>query len=221
MLAPKTITHPEEITETLSRLGPGLSRCAFVDALTMGLAARARTTVWDPVNAPGYNMWQKTVFGLRAQLVPEGWQPMSVNNWEIVTFIDTQAIIVASSGDADTGRPLGFPCTRREKGAMAVEASHQNALALHENLLDIAGTAAPDQGNTWYLLFFVDEEEVRFELSMPAKFRELRAGSGPKQRVSEWAMRLVFSPIRLEPVSLVDQEPDFGPEIDVVVRRRS
>ena len=214
MPEPRIITHPYDIAATLAALGPGLSRDSLKEALLKGLAAKRQTSPWHPITAAGYNAWAGTVFGLRFKLVPQGWIYESKSLWEIVAYPPTQAVIAVASGDSDTGRPDGMPCTKREKGPQAEEAIRQ----VRQAQLPLSPASSDDSdspncplGNTWFLLYFFDEREIRFELSMPA---EMNA----KHQVSNWLTRAIFDPLPLHPI--VDPTPDFGAAIDVPVRRK-
>jgi hypothetical protein len=66
---------------------------------------------------------------------------------------------------------------------------------------------------TWLLLFYCDEHELRAELSLPASM-------GHDGRPDAWKERIILPSTSLDPI-VPNVKPDFGPELNVDVKRRA
>ena len=70
-----------------------------------------------------------------------------------------------------------------------------------------------DKRVTWLLLMHTAEDELRAELSLPASM-------GHDGRIDAWKERIILPSTPLDPIESIDF-PDFGPDLEVDVRRRA
>lgn len=210
-----TRTDPQDVDEALGWLG--LTQKLLSDAATAGVLARLSCTLNDAPLFPPLSQWAVTLRVLRESLLPLGWSKSNEGNYCIVIDPSGENAIAVATGCPNTGVavPGKLPTTKCPKGPSTVSALCINA----ELLVDLFPETVPEPkviGNeqhlTWLLLFFVDEKELRVELSLPASM-------GHDGHVDAWSERIILSPVPLKPVE-PDAEPDFGPEIEVAIKRR-
>lgn len=119
---------------------------------------------------------------------------------------DGRMAIVVSSGSPETGNPKGHPTTLYRKGKRSLEGlrTNQSQLELFES--EAAGTAPM----LWFLLIYVDGEDVLVELSLPLDVD----GDG---HVDDWLTRIVVRPDP-SPGDGTRQKIDEDLDIDVLPR---
>jgi hypothetical protein len=102
--------------------------------------------------------------------------------------------IVATTGDAVTGYPVGSPSTKYAKGIQTVRAIGRDFHQLAFDFSDLyAGedfrAVDDDDLATWLLLYHVTPDQVRAELS-------LANGIDRRGHVSEWIERIILPALR-------------------------
>jgi hypothetical protein len=184
-------------------------------------AEAALCTPMDPPSMEGWTRWGRTTRYLREELVPAGWAFDNPRNLARTVHPSGEFAVVATSGDAMTGRAQGRPTTRNPKGEAterAVQVNEQLTLDLG-NLIRLPGSGRTDDTwdlRTWYLLYYADREEFRVELSLPATIQN--------GWITDWIERIILPPLPRQdtpvaaPASPDDEDP-FG-EIVVEVNRR-
>jgi hypothetical protein len=203
----------KDVDEALGELG--LAQSPFLTAALVGEIERASCTLLDAPNVPGLQQWTHCFRSLSTALVVLKW---TRDDYQLISPASNIAIRV-QSGNEDTGLQFGNPKNRTPKGATAVDAIAVNAqLELFAELPRAIKT--PDESPepskaTWFFLFFTDSQknELRCELSLPVSMD----GSG---HVTAWRTRIIMGSIPLDPVVSLP-EPDFGPDVDVEVKRKA
>jgi hypothetical protein len=143
-------------------------------------------TAFDPPSIPNTNLWGRATRAIREQLVPRGWDWDNKDQQPRTMHPSGRWAIVASSGDAATGT-VHTPSTKNPKGDATFRKVRANQAQL--DFPDMPAEVEDlDACVTWFLLIFVDEAEVRAELSMPAEINL----SG---FVTAWEVRIVLAPI--------------------------
>lgn len=193
----------------------GLSIDILLDAVRAGFTGRSSCSELDPPMYPGQTMWAHTVRRLRQGTAPIGWKPDNSNNYCVALSPEGVAIAVAT-GDANTGRPDATPSTGSPKGPCTVEAIAVNQLALDLKLPgEEAAIELPEviQRQIWLLLIYLDQSEVRAELSLPLRLDE-------QDRVTGWRERIILPSVDFDP-NQIELPSDSSPDIDIAVRRRA
>jgi len=186
-----------ESWEASNRLaGLGLEESLLIQSVQAGFSAWASCTENHPPSSPGYYAWAETVRTLREQLAPLGWSRLNEANLPLVVNQDGTIAISVSTGNENTGRTDGNPCTNSAKGprtAGVIQVNQLQELLFPEmalpsrEVLDTAGRT------TWILLMHRDihSEEIRCELSRPIGMTE-------DGHVDGWAERIILKPTQFD-----------------------
>jgi hypothetical protein len=178
-------------------------------------------TLLDPPIMEGLTRWGRTNRFLREELLPVGWTFDNPRNLPRTIHPSGQFAIVATTGDELTGLLDLLPATKYAKGYATVQAVETNE-QLTLDFVDFDLGAADGQARnasdllTWLMLFHVDDEGFRVELSLPDAIFE--------GRITSWAQRIILPVFprdddRLAALS-VSAGPDQDAEIVVEVTRR-
>jgi hypothetical protein len=183
------VVYDVEAADRLAELGLTVD---LIERAIMRAAAEAATcTAFDPPIMAGFMRYGRTVRFLREELVPQGWDYDSPRNFCRTISPNREFAIVSTSGDEATGYPEQTPTNKYPKGyatAQAVDTNGQlgfdfDGLSVEEPPL------GDDQLATWFLLYQIDGDVIRAELSLPSAMDE---GS-----ISDWEERIIlpaFSP---------------------------
>jgi hypothetical protein len=195
----------------------GVESKALLDAAGRGLAAAASFTPNHPAIAAGFMAWAETICALRDALLPLDWERVDEGNLPLtVNFEGTVAITVAT-GDEDTGRESGSPCTKSKKGPRVARAIAANQLQLFPIPVKLPQTESAGRA-TWLLLIHRDyiARELRAELSRPIAM-------GEDGRVDAWAERIILDAVPFDESFSFEPAPDApqGPDVDVEIKRRA
>jgi len=157
----------------------------------------------DPAALGGFMHWGKTVRRLRELLIPRLWRAANDGGLEtVVNEAETVAIAVCA-GDEATGNPERSPQTRYPRGPASIIAALRNNNGQGKFVFDDRVLRA-SQGlkrNTWMLLVYATEHEIRAELSLP------RSLSETSRKIVGWHERIVL------PTIIRDGKP-IGPTAD-------
>jgi hypothetical protein len=145
-------------------------------------------TALDPPIMEGLTRWGRTNRFLREELIPAGWSFDNPRNLPRTIHPSGDFAIVATTGDELTGLAELLPATKYAKGyatIQAVEVNEQLTLDFGDFDLSPNGRAAdPDVLLTWLMLFHVDEDGFRVELSLPNAIDD--------GRITGWAERIIL-----------------------------
>lgn len=200
----RILSVSDDIDARLSELG--LEEGVVTQAVLAGQAAMDSCTENDAPSIPGTLRWGVTLRRLREEL--RTWTKSDRSNFSIVISPTSDFAIAVMTGDASTGRiDIGaVPSTKYPKGPATgyIVEANQAQLSLFPKASALGML-------TYILLIASDDEELRYELSLPDLFSE-------DGYVVRWKERIVFPPIRLsdEPVGGHESEP----EIDIPVTPR-
>lgn len=157
-------------------------------------AEAAACTRLDPPILEGLTRWGRTTRFLREELVPTGWSFDNPRNLARTIHPSGEFAIVATSGDELTGvaGQLGQadlrPATKYRKGyatVRAVEDNEQLTLEFEDfELPEDARTTDAGALLTWLLLFHVDGDGFRVELSLPDAIVD--------GQITSWAERIIL-----------------------------
>ena len=178
-------------------------------------------TALDPPIMEGLTRWGRTNRFLREELIPAGWTFDNPRNLPRTIHPSGEFAIVATTGDELTGVLGLLPATKYVKGyatVRAVETNEQLTLDFEAFDLGAADGQARNAGDlvTWLMLFHVDEEGFRVELSLPDGIAE--------GRITSWVERIILPVFPREDDRLAALPAaggdDQGGEIVVEVTRR-
>ena len=152
-------------------------------------AEASMCTKLDPPIMEGLTRWARMNRFLREELVPAGWWFDNPRNLPRTIHPSGVFAIVAATGDELTGFANLLPATKYLKGDATVQ-----AVAINEQLtldfgnfgpgLDDSRAEGPGDVLTWLLLFHIDEEGFRVELSLPDAIID--------GRITSWAERIIL-----------------------------
>lgn len=203
----------DEVQGALARLG--LDVAPLVKAVQAGYLARISRTANDAPNAPGFYQWNATLRSLREDLVTIRWTRCDDGNFATIVRPGGDVALVVASGNEDTGNPRKVPTTRSAKGPNTEAAVSLNAGQL-ELFPELSAPPIHD-GNplrvTWVLLFYVDSKELRAELSLPVDM-------DVDGHIKTWKVRIILPSQQIDP-DITVPKPDFGPDVEIDIRRRA
>lgn len=214
----QTHDQPEGRAARLFELG--LEERTVEEAVIRGLSARQTCTPFHPPSFPGTTQWAETHAAIRQLLAPAGWTPCDRRNYSRVLSPNERIAITVATGDLHTGNiGLSEPATRYPKGPATRDAVEDNQLSL----LPLVPAEDPDAdeesivAQTWILLLSTDDQELTYELSLPAE----QDGEG---RVVAWSERIIFSPIEIAALpardgDAADDDDEDDGDIDVPIER--
>lgn len=205
-------TDPDDVDAALGRLG--LTVAPFLKAVLAGHLARINCTENDAPNAPGFMQWNGTLRTLREELVPAAWTRCNVGGFATIVSPTGQVAIAVASGNESTGIRGAIPTTRSAKGPNTASAVQTNA-AQFDLFAAVIPAPPPEDAErvTWFLLFHNDGQELRAELSLPVIM-------GEDGHIGLWRERIILPTQPLD-TSFTLPELDFGPDLDIDVRRRA
>ena len=146
-------------------------------------------TALDPPIMEGLTRWGRTNRYLREELVPADWRYDNPSNLPRTIHPSGDFAIVATTGDERTGLVELVPTTKYPKGYATVQAvgiNEQLTLDLGDFDLDPDDGRTVDAGDlrTWFLLFHVDDDGFRVELSLPDSIAD--------GWITSWAERIIL-----------------------------
>ncbi len=177
-------------------------------------AEASMCTPLDPPIMEGLTRWGRTNRFLREELIPVGWRFDNPRNLPRTIHPNSEFAIVAATGDELTGLAGQLPATKYVKGDATVQAVEINEqLTLDFGDLDPSLDDGDGSGDmlTWFMLFHVDEEGFRVELSLPDAIVD--------GRITSWAERIILPifPRDDDRLTSLVAPGGYGPGEDVVV----
>ena len=206
---------PRDVKTALGHLGLTIEPLQV--AVQAGYYAYISRTANDAPSAAGYYQWNDTIRALRELYVPDGWTRHDQKGFPTILNPGKTIALCVYSGNENTGRPGRPLSTKNAKGPCTEHLVESNALTL----FDLAPAPEPvrlsrDGGTipTWALVFYNDAREIRSEIALPVFIKD--------GRIEHWAKRIILPAIPHEPDDYKRIiEPDFGPDIDIDIRRRA
>jgi hypothetical protein len=177
----------DEAVDRLAELGLSVE---MVERVVRRADAEASIcTLLDPPIMEGLTRWGRTNRFLREELIPVGWTFDNPCNLPRTIHPSGEFAIVATTGDELTGLLDLLPTTKYAKGYATVQAVETNGqLTLDFGDFDLGAadgqTRNPGELLTWLMLFHVDDEGFRVELSLPDAIVE--------GRITSWAERIIL-----------------------------
>jgi hypothetical protein len=174
----------------------GLRESYFHDAALYGHERRERCLPVHPKSYKGQVMWAETIGEIRTQLLDrnDDWRIGRKGNYDTVYNISRQIAIAVVGGDPNTGeRTFEHPMTARPRGPVTeqrVMRNRRGQLAIPFKGLPSGEEPNEEQCATWFFLLNARSDSLFCELSLPLSM-------GRKQRISVWAERILFAPLRL------------------------
>jgi hypothetical protein len=209
----------DEAVDRLAELGLSVE---MVERVVRRADAEASIcTLLDPPIMEGLTRWGRTNRFLREELLPVGWTFDNPRNLPRTIHPSGEFAIVATTGDELTGLLDLLPTTKYAKGYATVQAVETNGqLTLDFGDIDLGAADGQTRNGgellTWLMLFHIDDEGFRVELSLPDAIVE--------GRISNWAERIILPVFPRDDdrlaVLLAPTGPDPEGEIVVEVARR-
>ena len=181
------------------------NEAAFVLAVQQGFIERSNGSPFDPPTAAGTDAWRYTLRSIRQQGDARGWKLADPGNLSMIVNETLKINIVVFSGDDATGIRHLKPKPKNPRGPMIKEAVQLNTEQgkLFEEVIE---DDKPDieemlQFETWVLLFYITDSEIRAELSLPYAVDD-------KDYVNDWGPRIILN------VPLPGSEAEVAPDAD-------
>ena len=192
----------------------GLTVDIIRESIMAGELAWSSCTRNDPPALGGLLRWGRTTRGLRERTIPHGWKRSEAGQLSTVVHPAGDVAIAVATGDEGTGIAEAVPRTKYPKGPATAAAVERNQLQLglfDAEIHPLGDDDAPESKVVTWLAR--SGREVRFELSLPGRI-------GDDDRVEDWAERILFEPLSVEPTPNLDQLGE-AIDIDVPVERRA
>ena len=191
------VVQGEEVESYLA--GMGISVPEIVDALAAGELAAGNTTSFAPPTAPGLRRWLSVVERAREGLtVTNGWTLEDKLNRPTSVSPGKKYSLAFVGGNEDTGVASGTPKAARKRGRATAEDYPESGTKIRYEAQVFSMFSAErgvssggvDTGVTpplgaWILLYYRDEDELRWEISLPAAF------SSQDKQFSGWRVRII------------------------------
>lgn len=190
----------------------GLRQHHLRESVKLAHIRRSTLTPHHPRIMFGLVMWGDVVAALRDQLITEGYAKLDKANYELTINHDLGIAIAVASGDQATGTTVN-PSNKCPKGINTVQAIEANIqIDMFAELLPQVNVEA--QGpETWILLHFTSEKEIRLELSRPS---EIDADG----MILRWKERIILEPIPIDSSPIENITPPQMPDIDIDIQRK-
>jgi len=175
-----------EAVDRLIELGLSVE---LIERVVRRADAEASTcTLLDPPIMEGLLRWGRTNRYLREELVKSGWGFDNPRNLPRTVHPSGEFAMVATTGDVVTGLEDLLPTTKYPKGDATIRAVETNGqLVFDFGDFDLGShDQAAETGDvlTWFMLFYVDEDGFRVELSLPDAIVD--------GRITSWAERIIL-----------------------------
>lgn len=206
-------SEPDDVEAALARLG--LAIAPLVVAVNRGHLAAISRTANDAPNAAGFYQWNETLRTMREELALFGFTRSDAGGYSTALRADKHMAIAVSSGDEGTGIAAANPSTRQVKGPRTIAAVSSNAtqLELFPDEIMMPSPSGDVERLTWILLFRAAVTELRAELSLPVTMND-------GGQISAWRERIILPTQQLDSTFTIP-EPDFGPELEIEIQRRT
>lgn len=207
-------SEPDDVEAALGRLG--LAVAPLVVAVNRGHLAAISRTSNDAPNAAGFYQWNETLRTMREELTPFGFTRSDTGSYSTALRSDKRMAIAVSSGDEGTGIASANPSTKQGKGPRTIAAVSSNATQLElfpREIMMMPPPADDIDRLTWILLFRAAATELRAELSLPVTMND-------GGQISAWRERIILPSQPLDTAFTIP-EPDFGPELEIEIQRRT
>lgn len=213
------LDDPWQVERRLAELD--LSSEELREAVRAGLLERQACTGYDPLSAPGYELWRLSSRRLREVKIvgpSPDWEPVDERGQPLVVNPVKGIAVTVSSGCEQTGNgdPAHPPRSKNPKGQVTTD-----LVAVNRQMLLFPGhprairTPKAKERSTWFLLIHVDGSTAKCELSLP---RAMSDG-----HIVDWHERLMLEPVTLDEIpKALGLDPDGGDssDIDVPVSRK-
>ena len=196
----------------------GLTVEALLHAAQRWYLTKNSYTPNHPAFAIGITAWMEAVAALRDQLLPIGWRRSNENNHALVVHPNGSVAIGVTTGDGGTGVPEAKVSNKVPKGISMAGAISTNQCQLEMPQLGLPVPDLPHISNdkrplTWILLLHRATNDVRCELSLPARI----SGEG---HITQWKERIILPSVPLDPAEIKIAIPE-GPDLHIDVKRKA
>jgi hypothetical protein len=160
--AMRVLAKDHDVVPRLAQLG--LRRDLLLDVVGAAVGGRRNSTGFHPLSAGGLLSWIEGTGQLRRVFLPYGWEISRRDNIESIFNPEFGIKVVFQNADR-AGDPLFDPVATSKKGAGSARAVELGQYELWPE--DKAKTIVEANATTWVLFVYVNEDDVRAELSCP------------------------------------------------------
>lgn len=203
------LTEEKQIIERLKKVG--IPENILLEATSMGTLSKSNCTIFDTKGKPGYIQWNDTNSTLRSLTKNKGWKTYQEGGIEGIISEDGRIRIIPSSGNAATGNPNQPASNKNRKGEGCIKMFKADVQGdFWHGFPEIIDDM--DEVETFVLLYYNDDKELRTELSKPSFIDS-------KGKIKTWEERIILKSQKLnDPNPTVETEPNV--EINVPVERK-
>lgn len=188
-------SNPDDVQARLEELNLELS--PLLDVLAHIVSHKRGLSLDHPTWMTGISAAGEGVYMLRTLLRPLGWLREEESSFELTVYSDGDQDLALNiaKGTSATGNPEANVETAYSRGPQTVNAVECN----HQLMLDIPPPTVQELEeffdsngrHTWYLLYYVDGNKIKGELSLPL-------GLSAEKHISEWHERIMLPDIDID-----------------------
>lgn len=189
------VNEPKEVEARLLELN--LTVAPLLDVLAHMISHKRGLTLDHPTWMTGISSAGEGVYMLRTLLRPKGWVREEESSFELTVFSDENrdlALNIAKGTEA-TGNPLLNVETAYSRGPQTVSAVECNNQLVFDlpppSIVEVEKAVDSSGRHTWYLMYFVDGNKIKGELSLPLALSEER-------HISQWHERIMLPEINID-----------------------
>lgn len=189
----------------------GLSEDWLLKAVRAAQMEKANTTALEPTIAGGIKAWFAAHRAFGEEANPSGWTKTEERNLPRWVNPEGTAAIAIIQGNENTGRQDRTPKSKSPRGiqsAFLVEENRRQG-ELFANDARFLDALNADGTITWWLLMFLDGDELRAELSLATEMDD-------EQRLTAWQERIILD---FTDQDLVRESGATEPDVPVRPRR--
>jgi len=189
------VREPTEVQARLLQLN--LTVEPLLDVLAHMISHKRGLTLDHPTWMTGISSAGEGVYMLRTLLRSDGWIREEESSFELTVYSDGDrdlALNIAKGTDA-TGNPDVNVETAYSRGPQTLQAVQCNNQLMFDipppPIAEIEDSLGCNGRHTWYLLYYVDGNKIRGELSLPLAL-------SAEKHISEWHERIMLPEINID-----------------------
>lgn len=191
----KIVSEPSDVETRLSELN--LEVKPLLDVMAHIVSHKRGLTPDHPSWMTGISAAGEGVYMLRTVLRKRGWIREEESSFELTVYSngEQELALNIAKGTSATGNPSLNVETAYSRGPQTVNAVDSNNQLIFDlpppPVKEIEEVTETSGRHTWYLLYFVDGNRIRGELSLPL-------GLSAERHISQWHERIILPEINID-----------------------
>jgi hypothetical protein len=189
------VSEPTEVEARLSKLN--LAVAPLLDVLAHMVSHKRGFTLDHPSWMTGIASAGEGVYMLRTVLRQRGWFREEESSFELTVYSDGQLDLALNiaKGSSATGNPELNVETMWPRGPQTVNAIECNNQLVFDlpppPIAELEDAIEASSRHTWYLLYHVDGNKIKGELSLPLAL-------SAEKHISEWHERIILPDVNID-----------------------